>query len=329
VVATSGDTGGAAAEAFRGRERVDLVILYPAGRISDVQRRMMTTTGENNIHALEVDGTFDDCQALVKAMFRDSKFRSDVKLSGVNSINWVRIVPQIAYYFYAAANLGAPYRPMSFCVPTGNFGNIFAGYVAQKMGLGIEKLTIVSNSNDILPRTIASGVYEKRAVSTTSSPSMDIQVSSNFERLLFEVQARDAATLRGQMASLAQSGRFEVVNGPQTLQKNFSAAAAGEIEVAETIQKTMLTSGYILDPHTACGVAAALRNRSQGATPCIVLATAHPAKFPEAMQAIAEYPAALPARLAHLMTADERAAPVGNDLAEIQRFVRTHARASQ
>jgi len=328
VVATSGDTGGAAAEAFQGRERVDLVILYPAGRISDVQRRMMTTTGEANIHALEVDGTFDDCQALVKAMFRDPDFRDDVKLSGVNSINWARIVPQISYYFYAAANLGAPYRPVSFTVPTGNFGNVFAGYAAKRMGLYIENLVIASNSNDILPRTMDTGVYEKRAVSTTSSPSMDIQVSSNFERFLFEVQARDASTIRGQMASLAQSGRFEVVGGAPTLKQTFTAAAASENEVMDTIRQTMAASGYILDPHTACGVAALARNQSAAGTPDVVLATAHPAKFPEAMRDIAAHAADLPSRLSHLMTAQEHSTPVPNDLSEVKRLVRSHARAS-
>ncbi|MEO0809467.1 MAG: threonine synthase [Pseudomonadota bacterium] len=326
VVATSGDTGGAAVEAFRGRERIDLVILYPAGRVSDVQRRMMTTTGEANIHALEVDGTFDDCQALVKAMFTDCNFRDTVKLSGVNSINWARIVPQITYYFYAAANLGAPYRPVSFTVPTGNFGDIFAGYAAQRMNLAVEKLIIASNDNDILPRTLASGIYEKRAVKATTSPSMDIQVSSNFERLLFEVQSRDAARVRAQMASLAQSGRFEVVGGAHILQKIFAATTANESDVARSIRQTMATSGYILDPHTACGVFAAEQNPSAGSAADVVLATAHPAKFPDAMREIAGHNAELPTRLAHLMTAKEHTTPIANDLSAVQGYIRSHSR---
>ena len=193
VGATSGDTGGAAIEAFRSSKRVDVVILFPDGRVSDVQRRMMTTPTEANVHAVAIDGTFDDCQALVKAMFNDHDFRDRVQLSGVNSINWARIVAQITYYFYAAAQLGAPDKSISFSVPTGNFGDIFAGYAARRMGLPIDKLIIASNENDILPRTVASGVYEMRGVKATSSPSMDIQISSNFERYLFEAADRDSA----------------------------------------------------------------------------------------------------------------------------------------
>ncbi len=199
VGATSGDTGGAAIEAFRGSKRVDAIILFPNGRVSDVQRRMMTTATEPNVHAVAVDGTFDDCQALLKAMFNDLAFRDRVKLAGVNSINWARVVAQITYYFVAATALGGPHRAVSFSVPTGNFGDIFAGYAAKRMGLPIERLVIATNDNDILRRTHATGAYEVRGVVATTSPSMDIQVSSNFERYLFEATNRDAGWVRGKM----------------------------------------------------------------------------------------------------------------------------------
>ncbi len=328
VGATSGDTGGAAIEAFRGRDRSDMFILYPAGRVSDVQRRMMTTIGDTNIHALEVDGTFDDCQALVKALFADSGFRDAVSMSGVNSINWARIAAQIAYYFYAAANLGAPYRPVAFSVPTGNFGDIFAGYAAQRMGLEVARLIIASNSNDILPRTIATGVYEKRTVAATTSPSMDIQVSSNFERYLFELQGRDTALVRSQMSSLAQSGRFEVKGGAPALQAGFAAAAASEPEVAEAIRRTRGLSGYVCEPHTACGLIAADKVDGHNGAPQVVLATAHPAKFPEAMREILGDSIALPARLGDLMSRKERINVLPNDYSIVRDFIRDTSRAS-
>jgi threonine synthase len=209
-VATSGDTGGAAVEAFRGRSQVDLVVLFPKGRISDVQRLMMTTAPDANVHAVAIEGTFDDCQALVKAMFNHHAFRDRVKLSGVNSINWARIVAQAVYYFTAAVALGSPHRKVAFTVPTGNFGDIYAGYVASKMGLPIDRLVVATNVNDILARTFATGDYEIRDVVATSSPSMDIQISSNFERLLFDAYGRAATAVRALMGSLAQSKRFSV-----------------------------------------------------------------------------------------------------------------------
>ena len=205
VVATSGDTGGAAVDAFAGLENVDLIVLFPHGRISEVQRRMMTTSGAANVHALAIEGTFDDCQAIVKALFNHHRFRDAVSLSGVNSINWARIVAQVVYYFTSAVALGSPARTVDFTVPTGNFGDIFAGYVAKRMGLPIRSLRIAANVNDILPRTLKTGIYEVREVHSTASPSMDIQVSSNFERLLFEAGRRDADSVRRLMASLKQS----------------------------------------------------------------------------------------------------------------------------
>ena len=320
VGATSGDTGGAAIEAFRGSKRIDVIILFPRGRVSDVQRRMMTTATEANVHAVEIDGTFDDCQALVKAMFNDLGFRDRVRLAGVNSINWARVLAQIGYYFAAATALGAPHRPVSFTVPTGNFGDILAGYAARRMGLPIEQLTIATNDNDILVRTHASGIYEVRGVKATTSPSMDIQVSSNFERYLFEACGRDAAWIRARMGSLAQSGRFEMGAALEPMRQDLTATSASEAEVADCIRRTRQRSGYLLDPHTACAVVAAEKAGS-GATPNIVLATAHPAKFPDALQAITGERPVLPPRLASLMRDPERITSLPNDLAAVARFV--------
>ena len=327
VGATSGDTGGAAIEAFRSSKRVDVVILFPDGRVSDVQRRMMTTPKEKNVHAVAVKGTFDDCQALVKAMFNDHDFRDRVQLSGVNSINWARIVAQVTYYFAAAARLGAPDKPVSFSVPTGNFGDIFAGYVARRMGLPIEQLIIASNENDILPRTVATGVYEMKGVVATSSPSMDIQISSNFERYLFEAADRDATLIRGSMADLAASKRFDLGPLQQVLTSDFDASAASEADVAECIRATKKNYGYTLDPHTACGVVAADRAGGKDAA-MVVLATAHPAKFPDALEAITGERPGLPVRLATLMTDPERFDVLDNDLAAVESFVERAASAS-
>lgn len=326
VGATSGDTGGAAIEAFRGSSRVDVVILFPDGRVSDVQRRMMTTPKEGNVHAVAVKGTFDDCQALVKGMFNDHAFRDRMALSAVNSINWARIVAQVTYYFVAAAALGAPYRPVSFTVPTGNFGDIFAGYVARRMGLPVERLVIASNANDILPRALASGVYEMRDVVPTSSPSMDIQISSNFERYLFEASGRDADLIRAQMGALAQGGRFDLGAALAPMRADFNAAAASEAEVAAAILAAQTRSGYLMDPHTACGLVALEKCRVQGATPDVILSTAHPAKFPDAMDAITGERPRLPGRLSSLLTDEERFDVLDNDLATVEGYVETSVR---
>ncbi len=326
VGATSGDTGGAAIEAFKTSKRVDVVILFPEGRVSDVQRRMMTTPTQSHVHALAVRGTFDDCQALVKAMFNDHAFRDRVELSGVNSINWARIVAQVTYYFYAASRLeGSSGKALTFAVPTGNFGDIFAGYVAKRMGLPIEKLIIASNENDILPRAVASGVYAMRGVVATSSPSMDIQVSSNFERYLFEASGRDADLVRSLMASLAAKGSFELGRLAPILQADFAAVSASEKDVAGCIRDTLARYGYLLDPHTACAVVAAGR-AAQG--PAIVLATAHPAKFPDAIEAITGEKPPLPPGFEHLMTDKEQFAVVPNSLAAVEEFVLDHSRAA-
>jgi threonine synthase len=324
VGATSGDTGGAAIEAFRHSTRADVFILFPDGRVSDVQRRMMTTPTEKHIHALSVAGTFDDCQARVKDMFNNLPFRDRLKLSGVNSINWARIAAQVTYYFVAATALGSPHRPVSFVVPTGNFGDIFAGYVARKMGLPIGSLSIATNSNDILPRTVATGIYETRTVVATSSPSMDIQVSSNFERYLFEASGRDAAQIRQFMALLKQSGRFDVgAEIAARLRVDFGTYAASEAVVANTIRKTLADSGYLLDPHTACAAAAPVDWVVQD-EPHIILATAHPAKFPEAMQSITGIHPALPPRLSRLMTDPERMTHIANDATKIEAHIERH-----
>jgi len=328
VGATSGDTGGAAIEAFRGSKRADVFILFPDHRVSDVQRRMMTTPREKNVHAVAIRGNFDDCQALVKAMFNHHAFADRLQLSGVNSINWARIVAQVTYYFVAAVALGGPYRKVSFCVPTGNFGDIFAGYVASKMGLPIHKLVIGSNTNDILPRALTTGVYEMSGVVTTSSPSMDIQISSNFERYLFESSSRDGARVREQMGALAQSGRFELGKSWNAMKEDFSAASASEQNVADITRQVFEQSGYRLDPHTACGVYAAHKTlRPDGATPQVVLSTAHPAKFPDAMEKVLGQRPALPKRLSHLMDDKEHFPVLDNDQAVVESYIEEHARA--
>ncbi len=329
VGATSGDTGGAAIDAFKGLKSVDVFILYPQGRVSDVQRRQMTTVDADNVHAIAVEGTFDDCQNLVKAMFNHHAFRDEIGLSGVNSINWARIAAQVVYYFTAAVSLGGPGRKVSFTVPTGNFGDILAGWVAKQMGLPIERLGIATNSNDILARTLETGAYEMRGVAATTSPSMDIQISSNFERLLFEAHGRDGAAVRRLMQSLQQSGRFEIAGEPlQRIRSEFDAAAQSEDQIAAEIRKSWTEAGYLLDPHTAIGVGAARQAlKRDPATPMIVLGTAHPAKFPAAVKAASGVEPALPAHLADLMERKERVTLLPNDLGTIEAFVREHARA--
>ena len=327
--ATSGDTGAAAIEAFGGLSQADVFILYPHGRVSDVQRRQMTTPDLPNVHAIAVEGNFDDCQALLKAMFNDHALRDQLALSGVNSINWARIVAQIVYYFTSAVSLGAPGRRVSFTVPTGNFGDIFAGFCAKRMGLLLERLVIATNENDILARTLASGVYETRRVVATQSPSMDIQISSNFERLLFEAYGRDASALRKLMAGFAETGRFSIPAGPlQAIRDDFDAFSTDEAACADEMARVYRESGYVLDPHTAVGVNAARRALARNpAAPMIVLGTAHPAKFPDAVaKAIGTRPA-LPPHLSDLLDRKERFTVVPNDKAAVERFIRARARA--
>jgi len=330
IGATSGDTGGAAVEAFRGRDHVDVVVLFPQGRISDVQRRMMTTTADDNVHAIAIEGTFDDCQAIVKTLFNHHAFRDRVRLSGINSINWARIVAQVVYYFTTAVTLGSPHRKVAFTVPTGNFGDIFAGYVASRMGLPVDRLVIATNVNDILVRTLATGAYELRDVTATTSPSMDIQVSSNFERLLFEANGRNARAVRAQMASLAQSRRFVIDAGALgRVRSAFSAGRADPEETAATIRTMRKETGYLLDPHSAVGVAVAEKESRDPALPMIVLGTAHPAKFPDAVAAACGATPALPDWLASLPQRAERITVLPADPGAVERFILAASRAAQ
>ncbi|MBX3529200.1 MAG: threonine synthase [Rhizobiaceae bacterium] len=327
VGATSGDTGGAAIEAFGGRDRTDVFILFPHNRVSPVQQRQMTTSAAKNVHALAIEGNFDDCQALVKDMFADAKFRDGVALSGVNSINWARIMAQIVYYFSSALSLGAPDRPVSFTVPTGNFGDIFAGYAARRMGLPVERLVIATNANDILARTFVSGRYETRGVVATSSPSMDIQVSSNFERLLFEASGRDATAVNRWMGGLKQSGSFTIEAKPlEAIRSQFAAGRAGEPETTSTIRSVLKSSGYLLDPHTATAVHVA-REQAPSAAPMVVLSTAHPAKFPDAVAAASGVNPALPVWLGDLMQRPEKFTVLPSSLEMVEDHVRARTRA--
>ncbi len=329
VGATSGDTGGAAIDAFAGRQRTDMFILFPHGRVSPVQQRQMTTCTDANVHALAIEGDFDDCQNLVKAMFNDHAFRDRMHISGVNSINWARIMAQVVYYFTTAISVGAPHRPVSFTVPTGNFGDIFAGFVAMKMGLPIERLVIATNDNDILARTLETGRYEMRACMQTTSPSMDIQISSNFERLLFEAHDRDASAVRRMMANLKQSGSFSIENKAlQTIREQFSAGRSDMAATAETIRSVLAETGYLADPHTAVGINVA-RQQAASSTPMIVLATAHPAKFPDAVKAACGIDPALPPFLKDLMSRQEKFTVLPSSLEMVQRHIEKKARVAK
>jgi len=330
VVATSGDTGGAAVEAFRGRAQVDVVVLFPQGRISEVQRRMMSTVPDSNVHALAIEGTFDDCQALVKAMFNHHAFRDRVRLSGVNSINWARVAIQVVYYFTAAVALGAPHRKIAFTVPTGNFGDVYAGYVASRMGLPIDRLVVATNVNDILVRTFATGTYEIRDVIATTSPSMDIQVSSNFERLLFDAYGRDAQAVRALMASLAQHRRFVLsASAIKELRSLFTTDRADEQESAAEIRAWVREADYCVDPHTAVALAVAEKEKRDPSVPMVVLSTAHPAKFPDAVKAACGVTPALPDTLADLGRRNERIVVLPADQTAVERYVTSVSRAAR
>jgi threonine synthase len=321
IGATSGDTGSAAIEAFRGLDAVDVFILFPYGRVSDVQRRQMTTPVEANVHALALDGDFDECQARVKDAFNHFDFRDSVRLAGVNSINWARVLAQVVYYFTAATALGAPHRPVSFTVPTGNFGDIFAGYIARRMGLPIDRLVIATNRNDILHRTLQTGAYTKSGVEPTISPSMDIQVSSNFERVLFDVYDRDGAAVADQMKMLAETGSFPISQGALArLRELFDSGRASEDETRATITRAFAHTGEVLCPHTAVGVKVAAE-AADPAVPMVTLATAHPAKFPDAVEAAMGTRPALPPRMADLFDRPERVTRVDNDLAAIEQLI--------
>lgn len=330
VGATSGDTGSAAIEACRDRQNIDIFIMHPKGRTSEVQRRQMTSVLSSNVHNIALDGTFDDCQDLVKAMFNDGAFRDKMGLSAVNSINWARIMAQIVYYFTAAVALGAPDRKIAFTVPTGNFGNVYAAYGARAMGLPIEKLVVGSNSNDILARFFASGTMAAAPVVPTFSPSMDIQISSNFERLLFDLLDRDGDAVTAALNGFRAEGKFVVTEAQLAKALTiFSGHRVDEDGTMATIAATWEESGYLLDPHTAVGVAAAKADPLDPAIPMVVLATAHAAKFPDAVEKASGRRPPLPPRLSDLYEREERLTDLPNDLGVVQQFVVSHARAAQ
>ena len=307
--ATSGDTGSAALEAFKGREAVDIFLLFPDGRVSPVQQRQMTSVVAAGAHAVAVAGDFDDCQAIVKTLFNDHAFRDRVNLSAVNSINWARLMPQIVYYFKAALALGAPDRRVAFSVPTGNFGNVFAGYVAMRMGLPIERLIIASNRNDILTRFFEGGAMQRETVIPSLSPSMDIQVSSNFERLLFELLDRDGAAVAEIMARFAETGSFALPEQAMAAARNHFTAYRLDDDGTIAEIAASAAEGMLLDPHSAVGVSAARRAVTDGtlapSIPVVALACAHPAKFQDAVTRATGDEPALPPHLADLMTRAE------------------------
>ncbi|MGE0724105.1 MAG: threonine synthase [Alphaproteobacteria bacterium] len=326
VGATSGDTGSAAMEACRDRDAIEVFILYPEGRVSEVQRRQMTTVPARNVHAIAIQGTFDDCQDLVKAMFNDAAFRDRHHLSAVNSINWARIACQVAYYVWAAVALGAPGRPVAFSVPTGNFGNVFAAHAARHMGLPIAALAVGTNQNDILARFLEGGTLAVGEVHPSLSPSMDIQVSSNFERLLFELYDRDGAALSEAMAKFRRTGRLAVSPARwQQARAMFAGHRLDDDGTLRVIADVWRRTGEIVDPHSAIGIATVDACRTDPAVPWISIATAHPAKFPDAVERAIGLRPALPARLADLMTRPERVAVLPNDLGAVQAHVAARA----
>jgi threonine synthase len=291
----------------------------------------MTTIGDQNIHTIALEGTFDDCQNLLKGLFNNHAFRDGLRLSGVNSINWARVLAQTVYYFTSAVALGAPHRPVSFTVPTGNFGDILAGYIAKRMGLPIDRLVIATNENDILARTLDQGVYELHSVTPTSSPSMDIQVSSNFERLMFDAYDRNADAIRRLMDQLKQSGRFTLeANALARIRSEFDAARTGEIGTVKEMSRVWSEAGYLIDPHTAVAVHAARKNLEKNpSVPMIALSTAHPAKFGDAVKKAVGHAAPLPEHLSDLMGRKEHFTVLPNDQGTIERFVRERARAAR
>ena len=327
VCATSGDTGGAAVEALRGRANVRLVVLFPDGKISEVQRRFMTTAADANVRCIAIDGSFDDCQAIVKGLFNAQGFQQSVDLSGVNSINWARIAAQVVYYFTAAVALGAPHRPVSFAVPSGNFGDGFAGYVAARMGLPIERIILATNSNDILAKAVETGRYARGAVAQTQSPAMDIQVASNFERLYFDAVDREGIETARAMRAFADHGAIDIP--PKAFAKMrelFVGAGVSEADTSRAILATLNGSGELIDPHTAVGVAAALRvGPVRRTTPMVVLSTAHPAKFPEAVEAAAGVAPRMPQSAKGLAGKPERIDCMPADLEAVKAYIRKFA----
>lgn len=324
IGATSGDTGSAAIDALAGRSGVEVYMLHPHGRVSEVQRRQMTTVLDANIHNIAIEGNFDDAQALVKAMFNDAAFAGRFPLAAVNSINWARLLFQVVYYFTSALSLGAPHRTISYAVPTGNFGDVFAGYVAAQMGLPIARLVVATNENDILHRALSVGDYSAGTVAPTDAPSMDIQVSSNFERLLFDLSGRDAAALAAAMAEFEATKKLALPQAWLAKAGLFTSARVEAAEMTEAMRWALAHTGELLDPHTAIGLAAA--RRDDGTGPMVTLATAHAAKFPAAVLAATGIEPALPARLADLMSRPERYDVAPAQLQDIEAYVAARAR---
>jgi threonine synthase len=323
VGATSGDTGSAAIDGLKHSKHADVVILYPNGRTSDVQRRQMTTVDSPNVHVVAIDGSFDDCQDLVKAMFNDAPFRDRMALSAVNSINWARVMAQVVYYVTATDHLRGP---LNFCVPSGNFGNVFSGWIARRMGAPIERLLVASNANDILTRFFNDNDMSSREVVPSLSPSMDIQVSSNFERLLFEVNGRDGGMTTEQLQRFRATGHLsiEADQRHQQIDDVFCAARLDDDDTLAVIRQTFESTGMLLDPHTAVGVGAAQRMQARLSGPVVTLATAHPAKFPDAVHRATGLRPPLPAHLADLMERPERYTVLQNELGVVESFVEAH-----
>ena len=329
VGATSGDTGGAALEAFKNCNGIDTFFMFPNGKVSDFQRRQMTTIGAENCHAIAIDGSFDDCQSMVKDMFRHQSFASRVRLSAVNSINWGRVMAQVVYYFTAATALGAPEQSVSFTVPTGNFGDIYAGFVAKQMGLPINRLVIATNENDILARTLATGDHRLGPVKSTITPSMDIQISSNFERLLFDAAGRDPAVVRDLMAALKDSRRYSLPDKMlRFIRDSFDADAVSEVETQEEVARIWKETGYLADPHTAIAVKVA-RDHADPDVPMITLSTAHPAKFSNAVRDATGETARPPIWGDIPSGSTETVAHLASDRARVEEYILQHARLTQ
>ena len=326
VGATSGDTGSAAIDAVAGREKIDIFMLHPKGRVSDVQRRQMTTVRAPNVHNIAIEGSFDDAQAMVKRMFRDEALTGRFHIGAVNSINWARLVAQVVYYFAAALQLGAPERKVAFSVPTGNFGDVFAGHVAARMGLPIERLIVATNVNDILHRALSDGDYSQGTVTPTAAPSMDIQVSSNFERLLFDVGGRDGLAMAEQMAGFEASKAMRLTNAQRAgAGALFSSCRTDANEMARAMRWACDAGGEIVDPHTAIGLHAAREAGVDAAIPVVTLATAHPAKFPDAVERATGMRPSLPSRIGDLFSREEAFTELSGDYDAVAAFVAERA----
>jgi len=322
VGATSGDTGSAAIEACRDRDTIEIFILHPGGKVSEVQRRQMTTVLSDNVHNIALKGNFDDCQNTVKALFADEAFRDAVHLSAVNSINWARIMAQVVYYFWAALRSGAPDTSVAFAVPTGNFGNVFAGYAAKQMGLPISQFVIGSNANDILIRFIETGRMESKDVFETTSPSMDIQISSNFERFMFELLDRDSSALNDAMQAFKETGHFSVTDAfMERLKAIMDGERFDDAGTAKLIGDVYKETGYLLDTHSAIGVGAARARRWDKSVPMVILATAHPAKFPDAVKAASGVHPELPSHLSDLYVRKEKYTELSGSFETIKSYI--------